>query len=137
MLNDFKKFLITWNVVDMAVWFIFGWAFATVVKSLVNDIVMPPIWLILWKVDFSNLFIPLDWNTYKSLSELITAWTPAIKYGLFVNEIVSFIILGFILFMMIKGITKLQKKEDGKQKPEAKKSDEVLILEEIRDLMKK
>lgn len=137
MLNDFKKFLITWNVVDMAVWFIFGWAFATVVKSLVNDIVMPPIWLILWKVDFSNLFIPLDWNKYKSLAELNTAWTPAIKYGLFVNEIVSFVILGFILFMMIRAITKLQKKEDGKQKPEPKKSDEVLILEEIRDLMKK
>lgn len=137
MLNDFKKFLITWNVVDIAVWFIFGAAFATVVKSLVNNIIMPPIWLILWKVDFSNLFISLDWNNYKSLVELTEAWAPAIKYGLFINEVVSFVILGFILFMMIKGISKLQKKEEEKPQPEPKKSDEVLILEEIRDSLKK
>lgn len=136
MLNDFKKFLIKWNVVDMAVWFIFWAAFATVVKSLVTNIIMPPIWLLLWKVDFSNLFIALDWNSYKSLEELNNSWAAAIKYWLFINELVSFIILWFILFLMIKWITNLQKKEEVK-KEEPKKSDEVLLLEEIRDSLKK
>lgn len=137
MLNDFKKFLIKGNVVDMAVWFIFGAAFATVVKSLVTNIIMPPIGLVLGKVDFSNLFIALDWNTYKTIAELDEAWAPAIKYGTFINDLTSFIILGFILFLMIRAITKLQKKEEEKPVELAKKSDEVLILEEIRDVLKK
>lgn len=135
MLNDFKKFLIKGNAIDMAVWFMFGAAFASVVKSLVDNIITPPIWLILGKIDFSNLFISLDWNSYKNLTELWVAWAPAIKYWLFINDFVWFIILGFIIFIIIRYINKITKKDEKKEK--IKKSDEVLILEEIRDLLKK
>lgn len=136
MWSEFKKFLIKGNAVDMAVWFMFGAAFATVVKSFVNNIITPPIWLLLWKVDFSNLFISLDWNTYKSLTLLEEAWTPAIKYWIFINDAIWFVILGFIIFIIVRYINKLTKKEEIK-KIIPKKSDEVLILEEIRDNLKK
>jgi len=136
MLNDFKKFLIKGNAVDLAVWFIFGAAFANIVKSFIENILMPPIGLILWKVDFSNLFIPLDWNHYESIEALNTAWAPAIKYGLFITDSVSFVILGFIIFMMVRGINKLQKEEI---KEEAKKEDpeDIKLLTEIRDALVK
>lgn len=136
MLNDFKKFLIKGNAIDMAVWFMFGAAFATVVKSLVNNIITPPIWLLLGKIDFSNLFISLDWNSYKTLSELETAWTPAIKYWIFINDVIWFFILGFIIFIIVRYINKISKKEEAK-KEKPKKSDEILVLEEIRDSLKK
>lgn len=136
MLKDFKDFLIKWNAVDLAVWFMFGWAFATVVKSLVDNIIMPPIWLILWKVDFSALYFSLDWKDYESIDALNKAWAPAIKYWLFINNIISFLILGFILFLWIKALNKL-KKDEKKNEEKTKKSDEVVVLEDIRELLKK
>lgn len=136
MLWEFKKFLIKGNAVDMAVWFMFGAAFSSVVKSMVDNVITPPIWLILGKIDFSNLFFSLDWNSYKTLDELTTAWAPAIKYWLFINDLVWFIILWFIIFIIVRYINNLSKKEEPKtQTP--KKSPEVLILEEIRDVLKK
>lgn len=131
-LNDFKKFLIKGNAVDMAVWFIFGAAFANIVKSFIENIVMPPIWLILWKVDFNNLFIALDWKTYDSVEALNKAWAPAIKYGAFITDSVSFIILWFIIFIIIKAINKLQKKEEEKQKETPA---DIKLLTEIRDAL--
>jgi len=123
----------------MAVWFIFWGAFATVVKSMVENVVMPPIGLLLGKVDFSNLFFALDGNTYKSLKEVTDAGAPAIKYGAFLNDTISFVILGFVIFMMIRALSKLQKKEDKKETPPAPpaKPDEVLLLEQIRDALVK
>ena len=111
MFSEFKKFLITGNVVDMAVGFIFGAAFATVVKSLVANIIMPPIGLLMGGVDFSSLFIPLDGKEYASLSALDTAGAPAIKIGVFVNDVISFTILGFVMFMMVKGYNRLKSQE--------------------------
>lgn len=111
MLKEFKNFLIKGNVVDMAVGFIFGAAFATVVKSLVTNIIMPPVGLLLGNVDFSSLFIALDGKSYASLADLEKAGAPAIKLGIFFNDITSFIILGFVMFMMIKGYNKLAPKE--------------------------
>ena len=111
MLKEFKNFLIKGNVVDMAVGFIFGAAFATVVKSLVSNIIMPPVGLLLGNVDFSSLFIALDGKVYDSLADLDKAGAPAIKLGVFFNDVTSFIILGFVMFMMIKGYTKLMLKE--------------------------
>lgn len=108
MFSEFKKFLITGNVVDMAVGFIFGAAFATVVKSLVANIIMPPIGLVMGGVDFSSLFIALDGKEYVSLAALDAAGAPAIKLGLFINDIISFTILGFVMFMMVKGYNKLK-----------------------------
>ena len=110
MLKEFKNFLIKGNVVDMAVGFIFGAAFATIVKSLVSNVIMPPIGLLLGNVDFSSLFIPLDGKSYVSLADLEKAGGPAIKLGVFFNDLTSFVILGFVMFMMIKGYGKLMPK---------------------------
>ncbi len=109
--KEFKTFLIKGNAVDMAIGFIFGAAFATVVKSFVNNVVMPPIGQLLGNIDFSNLFIALDGKEYASLKELGDAGAPAIKYGLFINDFISFLILGFVVFLFIKGYNRLKKEE--------------------------
>lgn len=111
MLSEFKKFLISGNVIDMAVGFIFGAAFATVVKSLVSNVIMPPIGLLMGGVDFSSLFIALDGKEYASLTALDAAGAPAIKLGVFFNDVISFTILGFVMFMMIKAYNKLKAAE--------------------------
>src|SRR5574344_43397 len=112
MLKEFKDFLIKGSVVDMAVGFIFGAAFATFVKSLVENVVMPPIGLLLGKVDFSQLFVALDGNSYATLAELEKAGAPAIKLGVFMNDTISFLILGFVVFMFIKSYNKLKRIKD-------------------------
>jgi large conductance mechanosensitive channel len=111
MLKEFRDFLIKGNVVDMAVGFIFGAAFATLIKSLVENIIMPPIGLLLGRVDFSQLFISLDGNSYATLAELEKVGAPAIKLGVFANDAISFTILGFVMFMFIKSYNKLKKEE--------------------------
>jgi len=98
-------------MIDMAVGFIFGAAFSTLIKSLVTDIIMPPVSLLLREVNFSEYFIPLDGKHYDTLAELTKAGAPAIKYGLFINEFISFFILGFVAFMLVQGYTKLKKQE--------------------------
>ena len=111
MLNEFKQFLIKGNMVDMAVGFIFGGAFATVIKSLVANVIMPPVGLLMGGVDFSQLFINLGDKTYETMEALDKAGAPAIKYGQFINDTISFIILGFVLFMGIKAYNKLKAAE--------------------------
>ena len=108
MFSEFKKFLIQGNMVDMAVGFIFGGAFATVVTSMVQNVIMPPVGMLMGKVDFSKLFIPLDGKEYATMAALDKAGAPAIKYGAFINDIISFIILGFVVFMFIRGYNKLK-----------------------------
>ncbi len=133
--GEFKEFLIKGNVMDMAVGFIFGAAFSTVVKSLVNNVIMPPIGMLMGKVDFSQLFVALDGGAYETLKAAEDAGAPVIKYGVFINDIISFVILGFVIFMMIKTVNKM-KKEEPKEEETPKKSDEVVLLEEIRDALK-
>ena len=111
MFSGFKKFLIQGNMIDMAVGFIFGAAFSTLIKSLVTDIIMPPISLLLGEVNFSEYFIPLDGKEYATLAALNKAGAPAIKYGLFINEMISFFILGLVAFMLVQGYNKLKKQE--------------------------
>ncbi len=111
MFKEFKRFLISGNVVDMAVGFIFGAAFATVVKSMVNNVIMPPIGMLLGKVDFSQLFFALDGKEYASLEALEKAGAPAIKYGVFINDVISFVILGFVVFIFIKAYNKMKEPE--------------------------
>ena len=112
MLKEFKDFLIKGNMVDMAVGFIFGAAFATLVKSLVANVIMPPVGMLLGNVDFSQLFIALDGKTYETMAILDKAGAPAIKIGQFMNDTISFVILGFVMFMFIKAYNKMQKKEE-------------------------
>lgn len=114
MLEEFKKFLIKGNMIDMAVGFIFGAAFATLVQSLVKNVIMPPIGMLLGKVDFSNLFIALDGNSYASLAALDAAGAPAIKLGMFINDSISFLILGTVMFMIVKSYNKLRTQEEEK-----------------------
>ncbi|HUH43050.1 MAG TPA: large conductance mechanosensitive channel protein MscL [Sulfurimonas sp.] len=122
MLEEFKKFLIKGNMVDMAVGFIFGAAFATLVQSLVKNIVMPPVGMLLGKVDFSNLFIALDGNSYNTIADLEKAGAPAIKIGLFVNDSISFLILGTVMFMLVKSYNKLRAKEEVVTAPPSEKT---------------
>ena len=134
MLQDFKKFLMKGNVVDMAVWFIFGAAFASVVKSLVTNIVMPPIGILMSDVDFSNLFWALDGKDYASIAALDEAGAAAIRYGQFINDLIGFVLLGFVVFMLVRTITNMQKKEEAK--PAATPAD-IALLTEIRDSLAK
>ena len=117
MFSEFKKFLLNGNVVDMAIGFIFGGAFATVIKSIVDNIIMPPLGLLLGNVDFSQLFIPLDGKSYASLDALGKAGAPAIKYGQFINDLIAFIILGFVIFMFVRTYNKMKAEPDTKTCP--------------------
>ena len=111
MINEFKKFVMRGNVLDLAVGIIIGGAFGKIVSSLVDDIIMPPIGLILGKVDFSNLFISLDGNTYASLAAAQAAGAPTLNYGLFINTLINFLIVAFAIFLLIRQVNKLQKPE--------------------------
>ena len=109
MLDEFKAFIMRGNVVDMAVGVIIGGAFSKHVSSLVNDIVMPVITLITGKINFTDLMISLNGETYKSLAEAQEAAAPVIAYGNFIQLIVEFLLTAFVIFMVIKGINKLHK----------------------------
>jgi large conductance mechanosensitive channel len=116
MLKDFKEFAMRGNVVDMAVGIIIGAAFGTIVKSLVADVIMPPIGLLLGNVDFSNLFIVLKEGStagpYLALADAQKAGAVTINYGLFANTIISFIIVAFAIFILIQNINRLKKEEE-------------------------
>lgn len=122
--GEFKEFLVKGNVVDMAIGFIFGAAFSSVVKSLVNNIIMPPLGLLLGKVDFSQLFIALDGKTYPNMDALTKAGAPAIKYGLFINDLISFLILGFVIFLFVRSYNNMKRKEEEVKAPTTKKCGE-------------
>jgi len=113
MLKEFKEFAMRGNVVDMAVGIIIGAAFGTIVKSLVADIIMPPIGLLLGKVDFANLFIVLSGRgtPYATLAEAQAAGAGTLNYGAFINTIISFVIVAFAVFLVIKNINRLKKEE--------------------------
>ena len=112
MLKEFKEFAMRGNVVDMAVGIIIGAAFASIVKSLVADIIMPPIGLLLGGVDFSDLFITLSGGEYASLAEAQEAGAATINVGLFINQIIIFLIVAFAVFLLIRTINQLNRKEE-------------------------
>jgi large conductance mechanosensitive channel len=121
MLNEFKKFALRGNVLDMAVGIIIGVAFGAIVSSLVADVMMPPIGLLLGKVDFSNLFIVLKHGAtpgpYASLAEAQKAGAVSVNYGIFVNAVVKFVITAFAVFLLVRGINKLRQKEEAAPPP--------------------
>ncbi len=108
MLKEFREFAVKGNVVDMAVGIIIGGAFGKIVSSLVNDIVMPPIGLLLGKVDFSNLFIALAGGDYSSLAQAKAAGAPTIAYGVFLNNVLEFLIMAFCMFLVIRQMNRLR-----------------------------
>ena len=135
ILKEFQEFAVKGNVVDMAVGIIIGGAFGTIVKSLVNDVIMPPIGLLLGGVDFSDLFINLGEGAYDSLEAANEAGAPVIAYGSFINNVISFLIVAWAVFILIKAINAMKKKEEeAPAEPPAPPKSEVL-LEEIRDAL--
>jgi large conductance mechanosensitive channel len=125
MLKDFKEFAMRGNVVDMAIGIVVGAAFASIVNSLVTDIIMPPIGLILGKVDFSNLFIVLKEGKvpgpYGSLANAKAAGAVTMNYGTFFNFIISFIIIAFAVFILVRNINRLKRQEAAPQATPATK----------------
>lgn len=111
MFRDFKKFLLQGNVVDMTIGIVIGVAFADLVKSFVTDILMPPIGLLIGRVDFANLYINLSQQTYPSLAEAEEAGAPLIKYGVFFNNLINYIILALVIFFLIRWVVRQKEKE--------------------------
>jgi large conductance mechanosensitive channel len=126
MLKEFKEFALQGNVVDMAIGIVIGAAFGVIVTSLVNDIIMPPIGLLLGGVDFSNLFIMLQKGDpagpYASLADAQLAGAVTINYGLFINAVISFLIIAFVIFLLIRAINRMRREEEAPAKePTTKK----------------
>jgi len=140
MLKEFRDFAVKGNVMDLAVAVIIGAAFGAIVTSLVKDLVMPPIGLLLGHVDFTNLTILLKDGKipgpYASLDAAQKAGAVTINIGLFLNAVINFAVVAFSVFLMVKAINRFKKKEEAKPEPERVQSDEVVLLTEIRDLLK-
>ncbi|HTQ29700.1 MAG TPA: large conductance mechanosensitive channel protein MscL [Opitutaceae bacterium] len=139
MFKEFKEFAIKGNVVDLAVGVIIGGSFGTIVSSLVNDVVMPPIGLLVGGVDFSNLFVVLKEGAkapapYASLAAAKAAGAVTLNLGVFINTVINFLIVALAVFILVKGINRLRRHQEAA--PAAPPRSEVL-LEEIRDLLKK
>ncbi len=119
MLKEFKEFAMRGNVLDMAIGIILGTAFGKIVSSMVEDVIMPPIGLLLGKVDFSSLFLNLSGQPVASLAEAKTAGLATLRYGMFVNNVINFIIVAWVIFLFVKGINQLFKKQEAKPAPAA------------------
>lgn len=112
MLKEFKEFAMRGNVMDMAIGIILGSAFGKIVSSMVADIIMPPIGLLLGSVDFTNLFITLSSQSYPTLEAAKAAGAPTINYGLFLGHVLDFVIIAFAIFIVVKQLNRLKKKEE-------------------------
>lgn len=129
-IKEFKEFAVKGNVMDMAIGVIIGGAFGKIVASFVGDVLMPPIGLLLGGVDFKNMTMVLK----EAVAE-----TPAVtlNYGMFIQNVIDFIIIAFVIFMMLKGINSLKKKQEEAPAAPPAPSNEEILLGEIRDLLKK
>lgn len=137
MLKEFKEFAVKGNVVDMGVGIVIGAAFTSIVKSFVADIVNPIIGVVTGGIDFSNLFINLGDGDFASLAAAQEAGAPTINYGLFINAIISFLIVAWVMFMVIRGVNNLKREEEAAPAAPPAPPKSELLLEEIRDLLSK
>ena len=137
MLKEFKAFIQRGNVIDLAVAVIIGAAFGAIVKSFVNDIVTPILGIFLGGLDFTNWFISLDGNTYATIAAAQEAGAATINLGLFVNAIINFIVIAFVVFMVIRSINNMKKEEEAAPSAPPEPSTEEKLLAEIRDLLAK
>lgn len=134
MLKEFKEFAMRGNVVDLAVGVIIGAAFGKIVTSLTNDVIMPVVGLVLGKVDFSNLFVNLGDGEFATLKAATDAGAPVLRYGVFLNTILDFTILAFIIFLMVRAMNRL--KAEAPPPPPPGPTPDQQLLTEIRDLLK-
>lgn len=142
MMEEFKKFILRGNVLDMAVGIVIGAAFGTIVKSLVEDLIMPPVGLLMGGIDFTNIYSVIKEGTsaapYATLEAAKEAGAITVNWGMFLNTVISFLIIAFAIFMVVKGVNKMQEaamkaEEEEETEPPAQE----LLLGEIRDLLKK
>lgn len=112
MIKEFKEFIMRGNVMELAIGIIIGTAFTGIVNSLVEDVVMPPLGLLIGKVDFSNLFLNLSGTEYATLAEAQEAGAATINYGMFINTIISFLIIAFVIFIIVKQINRFSPKQE-------------------------
>ena len=141
MLKEFKEFAMRGNVVDLAVGIIIGGAFGKIVDSLVKDVIMPPIGMLLGNVDFTNMFLVLKEGSkaagpYETLKAAQDAGAVSINFGLFFNVVISFLIVAFAVFLLIKGINRMKREEAAAPAEPAPTPEEVILLREIRDSLK-
>ncbi len=140
MLKEFKEFAVKGNVLDMAVGIIIGAAFGTIVQSLVKDVIMPPIGLLLGGADFTDLFMVLSEGTapgpYETLAAAQEAGAVTINYGVFGNALISFLIVAFAVFMVVRSFNRLKRKEEAAPAAPAEPPAQEKLLAEIRDLLK-
>lgn len=137
MLKEFKEFAMRGSVIDLAVGVIIGGAFGKITTSLVNDVMMPVIGLALGKINFANLFVALNGESYASIQAAKDAGAPILTYGVFINAIVDFVIVAFALFLFIKALNAMKRKEEAAPAAPAAPPADVALLTEIRDLLKK
>lgn len=137
MLKEFRDFAMRGNVLDMAVGIIIGAAFGAIVSSLVKDVIMPPIGLLMGNMDFSDLFITLSGGEFATLAAAEAAGAPIIRYGIFINQVINFLIVAFAIFVLIKQVNRFKKKEEAAPAAPPPPAQEVVLLTEIRDLLKK
>jgi large conductance mechanosensitive channel len=137
MFAEFKKFAMRGNVLDLAVGVIIGASFTGIVTSLVNDVIMPPIGLALGGVDFSNFFIVLKGTPEETLAAAKAAKDVTLNYGLFINAVINFVIVAFVLFLMIRQMNRLVAPPASAAEAPPPPSEEILLLREIRDSLKK
>lgn len=136
VIAEFRQFAIKGNVVDLAVGIIIGAAFGRIVNSLVTDIIMPPIGLLLGRVDFSELYINLSSRSYPSIAAAKSAGAPTVNYGVFLNQVVSFLIVAFAVFLLVGVINRLRRLEAERPTTPPAPTREETLLTEIRDLLR-
>ncbi len=137
VLEEFRKFALRGNVIDLAVGIIIGAAFTSIVNSLVNDILMPPLGLLIGGIDFSDFFITLKGEGgYATLEQAKAAGAVTINYGLFINAIIRFVIVAFAIFILVKQINRLQRQEAEKPAPSVPPTRQEVLLTEIRDALR-
>ncbi len=133
LMKDFKSFALKGNVVDLAVAVIIGGAFGKIVASLVKDVIMPVVGLAMGGVDFSGLYVNLGEGSYESLAAAQEAGAAVLTYGVFMQNVVDFIIVAFVIFMMVRAIAKAQKAEEEAPAAPPEPSEDIVLLREIRD----
>lgn len=136
MLKEFKEFIARGNVFDMAVGIVMGAAFTAIVNSAVADLVMPLVGVLTSGVDFADKFVALNGESYASIAAAKAAEAPIITYGVFVNAVINFLIVAFVIFMLIKQVNRLKREAPKDETPAAPPAD-IQLLTEIRDLLKK
>lgn len=136
MLKEFKEFAMKGNVLDMAIGVIMGGAFGKIVSSMVSDVLMPPIGLLMNNVDFSSLFVNLSKQDYPSLAAAKAAGAPTLNYGVFLQSVLDFLIIAFVIFMVVKQVNRLKKEAPPAPPKPPEPSNEEKLLMQIRDALK-